>query len=1053
MIRFFWRVLTAVLCFAALALILIVTPLGLKLAAPIVNRTVDDIHIQTKGVSGTLLGPIKAKNIIINQGNNQYQVTELNLKWQVLRLFLGQIRVHKITANRVHILLGKSGPSSSSNKMDIPHLTVQSLFIKHITLVSSMRDQAITLQNIHGSALTRPDTMAINLMTKINLPGITHANIHLNGTNQDYTFSAGLLGPNTNARIMGSGTQQSLNAVIPKSALLHGAISGSLNLTWLPRWQWYSQITMSGVRFNEWEKRLPAISTAELSSHGYLTEDGTPHFYYKANVNSQELTLKSNGHISHDNKQISWKLKGKDFNLFFPRLPSGTIETSGTWHNGKTQGSLKANSIVWEKYALGEINTTWDAVMSPFTINHLNLDAKQLKRSTLTFNDIKASIDGNKDNATLTGHITTSFPKWKLSKADFKLLAKRNSGNRWEGRWEHFDMTGPHGSWTLGAHPQVSISPEGIKQPSMCWAHKHRALCTHWSFLGDRWAVHIKGQNLPLDTWLPLRIPRTTEQGGNHVSLDVSQTLEKPVNLKGHIELTNGHIDPPYPYEPIHINHATLDSTLDNSNWVVHSAIDFEHNGKLRFDGTVKRTPDKTWWTRDLKASLDLHSDNFTPLEHLIPNLNVKNASISTKAICVGSFSHPIFSGTLSAKHADATISPIGTTIRSISVENTWNKNTYHYHVTNQNKTSPLVLDADGDLDSEAWHITTHSQLTGHNLLIFNQPDYTVYADPTLSASFVDHNLIVNGKVNVFNTDIKPTSLTEAHSIPSDVSVLENGKPKRKEHDHLGLNVALTVGKNVKIDTHIFKADLGGKIQLSKKPGAHPYLGNGKLVVTNGKMSLLRNNYFVNNATLSYKDSPITEPTMNIKIFRLIKRSRLSRKHGPRTVGLHITGAFRYPVILPFSSDPSLSNNDIVSYFAFNRPSSAGQPFHAAALLNALAELPNNGGNLDPKTRSALIKQAIGFNEMGVQSGVSLASIGAPISGYDDAFVVGRYLSSNIYIRYTRGISSAYSIYQVRYNFTPSISIQTESGSLGSGGDLLYSFTSLLHPKTSALKK
>lgn len=1052
MIRFMWRVLTAVLCFAALALILIVTPLGLKLATPIVNHTLDDIHIQAKGISGTLLGPIKARNIIINQGNNQYQITQLHLKWQVLRLFVGQIRLHKLSANRVHILLGKSTPSTSPNR-EIPHLTVQSLFIKQLTLVSSVRDQAITLKNIHGSALTRPDTVAINMMTDIDLPGITQANIHLNGTYNDYTFSAGLMGPNTRTRIMGSGTQQSLNAIIPKSTLLHGTMSGSLNLTWLPRWQWYTQLDMADIHFNEWEKRLPAISTAELSSHGYLTAEGSPNFYYKTHLNSDTLTLKSNGHISANNKQVSWALKGKNFNLFFPRLPSGSIDSSGTWHNGKTQGTLKASDIAWEKYTLGQISTHWDAVMSPFTLNHLSLDAKQLKRSTLTFNTIHTTIDGDRDKATLNGYITTNFPKWKLNKANFKLSAKRTSGNRWEGRWQSFSMKGPHGLWTLGAHPLVSISPEGIKQPSMCWTHEHRALCSHWSFLGRRWAVHIKGQNLPLDTWLPLRIPRTTEKGGNHVSLDVSQTLDEPVNLKGHLELLGGHIDPPYPYQPIHINHATIDSTLDKDAWAVHSAIDFEHHGKLRFDGSAKRTPNKTWWTRELKANLDLSSNNFTPLEYLIPDLRVKNAYITTKASCKGSFSHPLFTGTLTAKHAQATITPLGTTIRNLSVHNTWNKNSYTYHVTNNGTVNPIVLDAQGQLDSQAWHITTHSHLTGRNLLIFNQPDYTVYANPDLSASFVNHNLMVGGQVTLFNTDIKPSSLTEAHSVPSDVAVLDNGKPKHKEDDHLGLNVSLKLGKNVKIGTHIFKADLGGKIQLSKKPGPHPMVGNGAIIVTNGEMSILRNHYFVNNATLSYTDSPITEPTMNIKIFRLIKRSRLSRKHSPRTVGLHITGAFRYPVILPFSSDPSLSNNDIVSYFAFNRPSNAGQPFHAAALLNALAELPNNGGNLDPKTRSALIKQAIGFSEMGVQSGVSLASIGAPISGYDDAFVVGRYLSSNIYIRYTRGISSAYSIYQIRYNVTPSISLQTESGSLGSGGDLLYSFTSLLHPKTSALKK
>ncbi len=1050
MMRFLWRLLTIVLSVAFLGLVLIITPAGLKLSISLTNQFSDSVHIDTKNVSGTLLGPIHIDSIIITQDNNQFQVTNLTLRWEVEKLLLGQLRVQQLTADQAHLFFGEKTPSSSSSDSFVP-TSIQELLVNKIVIVSPLRAQPIVLTHSHGSALLHKNSVAIEARTNVELPGIQRANIHLTGSMKHYRFSVNLFGDHTQTSLTGSGSRKQLIAEIKPSKLLGGEISGKIHVTWEPTWQWKTVLSLDGVHLNEWDSLLPAISSARLASHGYLDPDKHPHLDYDAHVVSNLIDLTSKGHIG-DTNHFTWALKASGLNALMQSWPSGHIDTSGSWNDGHTKGSIKASHLSWKGNVFGDLDASWDTVTSPFYINHLHLKATDFSYSLLALKKADVSIEGDKTHAHISGSIFPDFPRWDLSHGDFALDAKRDNGNHWKGRWSYFNLNGPHGLWTLGAHPLVSISEKGIKQPHMCWTLKHRALCFHWSWLDSHWELHFKGQNLPLDTWLSLSLPHIQPKGSNHLIMNIAGDENKPVLADAELTLSDDLLEFPSPYRRIAFTNAHFKSTLTNKAWTIDGSSKLEEKGHLSVHSVVDRTPGKTWGSCPLHASITLDSHNFSPLLHLIPMLRLTHNRLSMHSLITGSIGQPIINGHLSLMDGSATLPSLGTDLKGLSLETHWKDNHINYKLFSTQSPSALSINGTGELDTNAWRFSTQAKIHGKHLLLFNQPDYLVYADPDIQASFVDHNWLLSGNLTVSDTTLKPTSLTGSHAVPSDVTIIRTGK-KEEEHEHLGLNVQLKIDHNVKIDTTIFKATLGGQVRLTKEPGLHPFLGNGSISVSDGRVDILTNHYFVDDAYLSYLDTPITEPTLNVKIFRLIKAPHLRRHKKPRSVGLHITGPLKYPTILPYSSDPSLSNNDIVSYFAFDRPSDRGQPIHVATLLNALAELPNNGGNLDPKTRSMLIKQAIGFSELGEQSGASLANTGAPISGNDDAFVVGRYLSPNIYLRYTRGISSAYSIYQIRYSLSPSLAIQTESGSLGNGGDLLYSFTSLLHPKTSALTK
>jgi autotransporter translocation and assembly factor TamB len=123
---------------------------------------------------------------------------------------------------------------------------------------------------------------------------------------------------------------------------------------------------------------------------------------------------------------------------------------------------------------------------------------------------------------------------------------------------------------------------------------------------------------------------------------------------------------------------------------------------------------------------------------------------------------------------------------------------------------------------------------------------------------------------------------------------------------------------------------------------------------------------------------------------------------------------------------------------------STADAFNLASLLATIGSLSSD--NLSSGLNKLMtIKNTLGFSELGVQSNLSLDALGTPYGSDESGFVVGRYLTSKIYVRYISGISTELNLFQLQYLFNPNWSIQLQSGSVEStnveGIDGLYHFT------------
>ena len=75
---------------------------------------------------------------------------------------------------------------------------------------------------------------------------------------------------------------------------------------------------------------------------------------------------------------------------------------------------------------------------------------------------------------------------------------------------------------------------------------------------------------------------------------------------------------------------------------------------------------------------------------------------------------------------------------------------------------------------------------------------------------------------------------------------------------------------------------------------------------------------------------------------------------------------------------------------------------------------------------------------MGVESETTTDALGNPLN-QQSAFVVGKNISRNFYVRYSVGILDPINVFEVRYFLNDNWALQGESSTLGNGGDVLYS--------------
>ncbi len=460
-----------------------------------------------------------------------------------------------------------------------------------------------------------------------------------------------------------------------------------------------------------------------------------------------------------------------------------------------------------------------------------------------------------------------------------------------------------------------------------------------------------------------------------------------------------------------------------------------------------------------INASLSATLSNLTFITDLVPDISVPGGKIAGTLHLNGTLENPLITGDLDFSQGKVIIPVWDLTLTNASITSLAIGHDVHYTAHAISGKQPVTIV--GDTDFSQPDIPTHLKVTGNDILLINTPEYTIYGSPNVTATIVGTRLDLSGDIIIPNGLIRPHDFRNVTQLPTN-EVIFVGTPTVVGQSSWQINTNLNIiaGEHLIVDSFGIHGFLDGSLHILQTPD-QTLLANGKIGIRHGFYRAYGHQLKISHGSfMQFTNSPINNPVLSIEATRKVNASSGTQIQSFASekivVGMNIHGPVSNPDINLFSSMGNLSQSDILSYILTGATSTNNSLFGAPTNTNARGSFSYTSNILDAVKLGASgvgntdnliskIQSGLGFNELGFESDTTLDAIGNPL-GNQTNFVIGRYLSKDLYLRYTRGIYgpglTQENLITLRYLFRRNWAIQLETSDFSNGavygGDILY---------------
>ena len=276
-------------------------------------------------------------------------------------------------------------------------------------------------------------------------------------------------------------------------------------------------------------------------------------------------------------------------------------------------------------------------------------------------------------------------------------------------------------------------------------------------------------------------------------------------------------------------------------------------------------------------------------------------------------------------------------------------------------------------------------------------------------------------RLRVTLPDKKPKELPEIQfaDVEKDEFVIDSGDEESYFDKNIALDMQVSMRNNNWIRGQGANIELRGNLDIKKK-----YEQTVRII---GEISVIRGTYEnfgklfrIEEGNVSFSGGQEIDPFLDVTA--LYRVSDIN-------VYINIGGRASEPKI-ELTSDPSMSETDIVSYLVFGASSSdisSGERSAAGGIASGLA------GGIAASQLQSMLGSAVSIDVVSI-SGTNVE--------------IGKYLTEDLYIAYERGTSESildstnitYNKVLVEYHIFKNVTIDTEIGGENPGADLFYNF-------------
>ncbi len=434
-----------------------------------------------------------------------------------------------------------------------------------------------------------------------------------------------------------------------------------------------------------------------------------------------------------------------------------------------------------------------------------------------------------------------------------------------------------------------------------------------------------------------------------------------------------------------------------------------------------------------LQGNLKLRFTDFSLLPVFAPQVYELKGHIEAQAQLSGSLQQPVAQGELLMRDGGLKVEAAGLeihdlrwTLRSDTEGKIKLDGQLRTGETNPSQTTDAtgVLHFNGDAQiAEAWQMQL--KLKGERLELMNSPAIWLLASPDLTFSGNPQRLELTGEIAVPEALLTPpeTQGSGRQEASKDIVIVRDQgspvalQPAAEKTLPFYTQLRIRLGDKVRVKGMGFKGRLQGDLLVAGKPDKG-LTGNGRISVQDGIYKAYGQDLRIRKGQVLYSGGAIENPGLDVQAVRVVAAV---------TAGIAITGTAQTPELALFS-EPALDQTNILSYLVLGRPASG-----------------SNSASLDQRQMLAQALTDLALNEDSTLSRTMREDLGLDMAGLDTSggaeqttFMLGKYLTPDLYISYGVGLFDAQNVFQMRYRLSRRFSLESATSGGNSGVDLRY---------------
>ena len=260
------------------------------------------------------------------------------------------------------------------------------------------------------------------------------------------------------------------------------------------------------------------------------------------------------------------------------------------------------------------------------------------------------------------------------------------------------------------------------------------------------------------------------------------------------------------------------------------------------------------------------------------------------------------------------------------------------------------------------------------------------------------------------------------------------------------MNIILIGDKNINFQGFGLNTQITGSLNINSFAD-QPSFGNGTLNLIQGEYQAYGKHFKITKGSLIFSHSPLNNPNLDIialyQLTNIMTGSGAQTNSNSLTIGIKVSGSLQ-KIHLSLFSNPSMSQENILSYIITGQPLSQMGPASQSALSQAALSLASGGDN---QTVLNSIQDKLKLNQLTIGSLNNLPSNNLSTDRQannpdqdNTAVFIGKAITPRFFISYGVGLFNNEQIFMTHFKLTKHFYLQTNNSNLDSGADIFYTF-------------